>query len=118
MSASLALPSPRLRSGGSDPQPEIERMVARFDTHYCWNYGSGKAGLRELYEKAKREQCQVVLASPAGQLFRSMIFARVVPNLKRLQLLTPRVREAFDRLGILQFEHLDPEQQDRELGFA
>jgi hypothetical protein len=345
MSASVAFPSPRLRSGGSDRQPEIERLVARFDTHYCWNYASGKAGLRELYEKAKREQwnssselawatsvdceseiipqatnplanyapyqkltpaervrlrhgqvalqlsqflhgeqgalivasqlvgavpwldakyyagtqtldearhvevfsrylreklewewpinehlkqlldttigdsrwdfkylgmqilieglamaafgflyksaqepllkqllyyvmrdesrhvafgmlslsdyyadmqpsefcdredfiiyaCelmrdrligfqiadamgwnreavrQVVLASPAGQLFRSMIFARVVPNLKRLQLLTPRVREAFDRLGILQFEHLDPEQQDRELGFA
>ncbi len=67
----------------------------------------------------KREEVrQVVLASPTGQLFRRMIFARVVPNLKRLELLTPRVREAFDRLGILQFEHMDPEQQDRELGLA
>jgi hypothetical protein len=29
-----------------------------------------------------------------------LIFARVVPNLKRLGLLTPRVREASARLGI------------------
>jgi hypothetical protein len=51
-------------------------------------------------------------------MFRRMLFARVVPNLRRLGLLTPRVREAFDRLGILEFEHADPEAQDRALGLA
>jgi hypothetical protein len=59
-----------------------------------------------------------VLGSPTGQLFRQMLFARVVPNLKRLGLVTPRVREAFERLGIIQFEDADPEAQDRELGLA
>jgi hypothetical protein len=48
----------------------------------------------------------------------TLLFQRVVPNLKRLGLLTPRVREAFARLGILQFESYDPTQQDRALGFA
>jgi len=33
-------------------------------------------------------------------------------------LLTPRVRTAFDRLGILEFEHADPEAQDRALGLT
>jgi hypothetical protein len=47
-----------------------------------------------------------------------MLFMRIVPNLRRLGLITPRVREAFERLEIIQFEHLDPEQQDRELGLA
>jgi hypothetical protein len=61
---------------------------------------------------------RVVLASPPAQLFRRMIFARVVPNLKRLGLLTPRVREAFAGLGILEFEDVDPEAQDRALGLA
>jgi hypothetical protein len=61
---------------------------------------------------------QVVLSSPVGQGFRRMIFSRVVPNLKRLGLLRPRVREAFDRLGILQFEDFDAEAQDRQLGLA
>ena len=59
-----------------------------------------------------------VLASPAASAFRSMLFARVVPNLKRLGLLTPRVREAFATLGILHFEDADPEAQDRALGLA
>jgi hypothetical protein len=59
-----------------------------------------------------------VLASPPALMFRQMLFARVVPNLKRLGLVTPRVREAFERLGIIQFEDADPEAQDRELGLA
>ncbi len=61
---------------------------------------------------------QAVMTSPTGQLFRSMLFMRIVPNLRRLGLITPRVRDAFERLEIIQFEHLDPEQQDRELGLA
>ena len=60
----------------------------------------------------------VVLASEPAQMFRRMIFARVVPNLKRLGLLTPRVREAFSRLGIIEYENADPEAQDRALGLA
>jgi hypothetical protein len=66
----------------------------------------------------REEIRQVVLSSPVGQGFRRMIFSRVVPNLKRLGLLRPRVREAFDRLGILQFEDFDAEAQDRQLGLA
>jgi len=50
-------------------------------------------------------------------MFRKMLFMRIVPNLKKLGLLTPRVREAFDRLGILQFEDYDSEAADRQLGF-
>ena len=41
-------------------------------------------------------------------MFRQMLFVRIVPNLKRLGLLSPRVREAFERLGILEFENADP----------
>ena len=60
---------------------------------------------------------EVVLSSPAAQMFRSMLFMRIVPNLKKLGLLTPRVRESFERLGILQFENYDADAADRELGF-
>jgi ribonucleotide reductase beta subunit family protein with ferritin-like domain len=61
---------------------------------------------------------KTVLSSPTAVAFRQMLFARVVPNLKRLGLLTPRVRESFERLGIIQFEDADPEAQDRALGLA
>jgi hypothetical protein len=61
---------------------------------------------------------QAIMESETGRLFRTMLFMRIVPNLKKLGLITPRVREAFERLEIIQFENLDPEQQDRELGLA
>jgi hypothetical protein len=63
--------------------------------------------------KAVRE---IVLASPIMKMFRQSLFARVVPNIKRLGLLTPRVRQAFERLEIVQFEDFDPEAQDRANG--
>jgi hypothetical protein len=72
----------------------------------------------EVFGWNKKEVENVVLESPVGRQFRGMLFARVVPNLKRLGLITPRVREAFEKLAIIQFEDLDPEEQDRQLGFA
>ena len=60
---------------------------------------------------------QRVLDSPIGKAFRGMLFQRVVPNLKKLGLLTPKVRRAFTELDILKFEDFDPEEADRRLGF-
>jgi hypothetical protein len=65
----------------------------------------------------REEIRQLVLGSQVGRAFRGMLFQRIVPNLKKLELLTPRVRESFARLGILQFEDFDAESVDRRLGF-
>ncbi len=35
---------------------ELETILTSFDTSYAWNYGNVKDGLRDLYEKAKRDQ--------------------------------------------------------------
>jgi hypothetical protein len=59
-----------------------------------------------------------ILESPVMQMFRQALFARVVPNVKRLGLLTARVRRAFEEMEIIQFEHDDPEAQDRALGLG
>jgi hypothetical protein len=61
---------------------------------------------------------ETLLNSPVLQLFRQQLFSRVVPNLKRLGLLTPYVRKAFEEMRILHFEDLDPDEQDRALGVA
>jgi hypothetical protein len=60
---------------------------------------------------------QVVLQSEVGRQFRGMLFQRVVPNLKKLGLLTPKVRKAFTDLDIIRFEDFDPDAADRQLGF-
>jgi hypothetical protein len=51
---------------------------------------------------------QVVLTSPVMIEFRKMLFSKVVPNVKRLGLLTPWLRERFTELDILKFEHEEP----------
>ena len=66
----------------------------------------------------RAEVREIILASPIMQAFRQQLFARVVPNVKRLGLLTPRVRRAFEEMKILQFEDVDPEAQDRALGLV
>ena len=61
--------APRRRDPGGSPMSaaphvnqlekldrELETILTSFDTNYVWNYGSVKEGLRDLYEKAKRDQ--------------------------------------------------------------
>ena len=64
-------------------------------------------------EEVQRE----VLASPVGKQFRTMLFMRVVPNLKKLGLLTPRVRKAYTEMDIIKFEDFDTDELDQRLGF-
>jgi hypothetical protein len=61
---------------------------------------------------------QQVLDSPVMKMFRQSLFARVVPNIKKLGLLTPRVRKGFEDLEIIQFEDYDAEAADRAIGLA
>ncbi|MFW5925720.1 MAG: ferritin-like domain-containing protein [Myxococcota bacterium] len=44
--------------------------------------------------------------NPMNVGFRQMMFSKIVPNLRRLGLLTPEVRKAFADLDLLRFEHL------------
>ncbi|MEO8602901.1 MAG: ferritin-like domain-containing protein [bacterium] len=61
---------------------------------------------------------QQVLDSPVMKMFRQSLFARVVPNIKKLGLLTPRVRKGFADLEILQFEDFDADAADRAIGLT
>ncbi len=62
-----------------------------------------------------REQ---VMQSPIMRMFRQSLFARVVPNIKKLGLLTPCVRKGFEDLEILQFEDFDADAADRAIGLG
>jgi len=52
--------------------------------------------------------------TPFMKGFRQMTFSKIVPNLKRLGLLTPRVREAFGKMDLLRFEHLKDSVEEAE----
>ena len=51
------------------------------------------------------ETHEIVMNSEIMREFQKMLFSKVVPNCKRLGLLTPWLRERFHELDILKFEH-------------
>ena len=62
---------------------------------------------REMYEAAglDADECDALgQQSELLRAFRRGIFGRIVPAIKKIGLLTPRVREAYAALGVLEFE--------------
>lgn len=65
--------------------------------------------MREVFEKMDLpvDECEDFMRRhPLQQEFRALLFSKVVPNVKRIGLLTPSVRRSFEQLGILQYEAL------------
>jgi hypothetical protein len=56
-----------------------------------------------------------MMETPFMQGFRQMLFSKIVPNLKRLGLLTPRVRKAYEQLDLLRYEHGKDSVEDPEV---
>ena len=53
---------------------------------------------------SRKEWDRMVLASPFMEMFRKTLFRRIIPNLKRINLLSDRVRPHYEKMGVLQWE--------------
>src|SRR2546430_430624 len=56
-----------------------------------------------------KECISYVESSEMMQSFRRMLFSRIVPTVKDLGLFGPKVRAAFEDMGVIDFQALDPE---------
>ena len=57
-----------------------------------------------------REECiKYVESSEMMQTFRKMLFSRIVPTIKDLGLWGPKVRAAFEDMGVIEFQGLNPD---------
>jgi hypothetical protein len=54
---------------------------------------------------SRRQWDQTLLKSDFMRLFRDSMFRRIVPNLKRIHLLSDRIRPHYQALGLLAWEH-------------
>jgi hypothetical protein len=54
---------------------------------------------------SRAEWDKMVLQSEMMAMFRRTMFKRVIPNLKRIGLLSDRIRPRYEELGLLQYEH-------------
>ncbi len=55
------------------------------------------------------EMSEVTAHSPLLQEFRKLLFSRIVPTVKSLGLWGPKVQAAYEEMGVLQFQDLDPD---------
>jgi hypothetical protein len=79
--------------------------------------------LQEVWDKMglPKERCMEITLTSKGQImFRQLLFAKIVPAIKKMDLLSDRQRQRFAELGILQFENwsdpfadLEREQAER-----
>jgi hypothetical protein len=63
---------------------------------------------QEVWEKTglpAKECMQIALENKGQVMFRQMLFAKIVPAIKKMDLLSDRQRVRFQELGILQFEN-------------
>ena len=63
---------------------------------------------QEVWEKTglpTKECMEIALHNKAQVMFRQMLFAKIVPAIKKMDLLSDRQRTRFAELGILQFEN-------------
>ncbi|MBK8252677.1 MAG: ferritin-like domain-containing protein [Polyangiaceae bacterium] len=66
--------------------------------------------MQEVWEQMgmpTAECVEIARTSESMRLFRSLLFSKIVPNTKRLGLLTPAVRKGFEELGVLHYESWD-----------
>ncbi len=70
----------------------------RFLAHEFYDEYYGHAMSRRSWDR-------VILGSRLMALFRETMFRRIVPNLKRIGLLSDRIRGHYQREGLLAFEH-------------
>ena len=71
----------------------------RFFAHELWEESW-------THELTRKEWEALILASPMMRAFRDTMFKRLIPNLKRIGLLTARVRPRYEALGLLAYEQL------------
>ncbi|MBX3231873.1 MAG: ferritin-like domain-containing protein [Labilithrix sp.] len=56
-----------------------------------------------------QKECEAAAASSdLLKMFAKLLFSKIVPNVKRLGLLTPRVRRGFEELDVIEYESWEP----------
>ncbi|GAC1411521.1 MAG: ferritin-like domain-containing protein [Actinomycetota bacterium] len=75
-------------------------MYGRFLAEEVWRHLD--FNLEEVLEYTRHSEMMTA--------FRKMLFSRLVPIVKDIGLLGPKVRKAFQELGVLEFENVNPEE--------
>ncbi|MFN3515461.1 MAG: ferritin-like domain-containing protein [Phenylobacterium sp.] len=89
------------------PEDEIEER-AQFAYEACVVMRNRLVSttVAEEFGFTREEALEINNATQGGRAFRTFLFERMIPNLKRVGLLTEKIRPKFEELGVLEFENL------------
>ncbi|MBL8772075.1 MAG: ferritin-like domain-containing protein [Phenylobacterium sp.] len=89
------------------PQEQIEER-AQFAYEACVVMKNRliSTTVAEEFGFTRDEALEINARSQGGSAFRTFLFERMIPNLKRVGLLTDAIRPKFEELGVLSFENL------------
>ncbi len=89
------------------PQEQIEER-AQFAYEACVVMKNRliSTTVAEEFGFTHEEALEINAKSQGGQAFRTFLFERMIPNLKRVGLLTDKIRPKFEELGVLEFKNL------------
>ena len=88
--------------------PEAERREREDFVYEAARLMRDRFLFQEVWEKTglPAKECMDIALNNQGQrMFRQMLFAKIVPAIKKMDLLSDRQRQRFDELGILHFEN-------------
>jgi hypothetical protein len=89
------------------PEDEIEaRAQFAYEACVVMRNRLVSTSVAEEFGFTHEEAIEINNASQGGAAFRKFLFERMIPNLKRVGLLTDRIRPKFEELGVLEFENL------------
>lgn len=98
-----------------DDMPESERREREDFVYESSILMRDRFLYQEVWEKMglpKKECMEITLHNKAQIMFRQLLFSKIVPAVKKVGLLSDRMRERFQELGILQYESwIDPEHE-------
>ena len=94
------------------PQDQIEER-AQFAYEACLVMRDRlvSTNVAQEFGFTEAEAIEINNATQGGRAFRTFLFERMIPNLKRIGLLTDKIRPKFEALGVLQFENLKHDGQ-------
>lgn len=88
----------------------------------CWLMRDRMTGSTAVYEALGLpvDECrEYVENSEIVKLYRTLLFQRIVPIVKDIGLWGPRVRDAYEKMGVLHYAELDPQTlQDEDEAIA
>ena len=89
------------------PQEEIEdRAQFAYETCVVMRERLISLDVFEHFGWNVEEARELALQGEYIERFRNLLFSRIMPNLKRIGLLTEKIRPRFDELGVLELENL------------